>query len=141
MVNWFTFLKHVPIIGVNFLLDAGKGFYFLSLIDVETAKCIFMLTPFKSSWCTMIVHTWTLSFNFHILERLKLLVWISFKMLPLEYMTIKISIIRQIGTMFKFDDTNKMQQYLRFCTMVDYKDEWNIKVRMFNLKGGWLKCA
>jgi len=56
-------------------------------------------------------------------------------------MTIKISIIRQIGTMFKFDDTNKMQQYLRFCTMVDYKDEWNIKVRMFNLKGGWLKCA
>ncbi len=62
-------------------------------------------------------------------------------MLPLEYMTIKISIIRQIGTMFKFDDTNKMQQYLRFCTMVDYKDKWNIKVRMFNLKGGWLKCA
>lgn len=141
MVNWFTFLKHIPIIGVNFLLDAGKWFYFLSLVDVKTTKCVFMLTLFKSLWCTMILHTWTPSFNFHILEQLKLLVWISLEMLPLEYITIKIVIIGKIGTMFKFDNINKMQWDLRFCIVVDYKDEWNMEVHMFNLKGGWLKCA
>jgi hypothetical protein len=140
MVNWFTFLKHIPIIGLNFLLDAWKGFYFLFLVDVETTKCIFMLAPFKSLWYTMIFHTWTPSFNFHILERLKLLVWIYLQMLSLEHMIIKIVIIGHIGQMFKFDNTNKMQWDLRFYIVVDYKDEWNIKVHMFNLKGGWLKC-
>jgi hypothetical protein len=62
-------------------------------------------------------------------------------MLPLEYMTIKTIIIGQIGTMFKLDDTNKMQWDLRFYIVVDSKDEWNGEVHMFNLKGRSLEYA
>jgi hypothetical protein len=140
MVNWFTFLKHIPRIGVNFLLDEGKGFYFLSLVDVESTKFIFLLTRLKSSWCTMILHTWIQSFNFHS-WKIEVACVNIFTNVAFGVHDYQIIIIRQIGTMFKFEYTNKMQWDLRFCIVVDSKDEWNIEFHMFNLKGGWLKCA
>jgi hypothetical protein len=50
---------------------------------------------------------WTPTFNQDALEKLKLQMWITMCMLPLEYKPIEVVIVGQIGPMIVFDNTNK----------------------------------
>jgi hypothetical protein len=124
--------------GVNFKMDARKGFYYIFSSNVEPTKHIHMLIPFKPSWCNVIFYMWTPTFNQNIFEQLNFMC-ITLHMLPLEYQPVEVTIVTQINIMFTFDNTNKTKHVPCLCgafdleevvpsSYADYKMSWPKKV-------------
>jgi hypothetical protein len=95
-------------------MEACRGFYYLSLFNVEITKRILMLTLFKTEWCIVLFHMWVLTFNPYARRGFKMLMWIYLYILLLEYKLIEITFTGQIENMLRFDNINEMGSDLRF---------------------------
>jgi hypothetical protein len=92
-----------------------------------------MLTPHKTQWGITIYPKWIQSFNPNYLVGLKLLVWLSLHVLPLEYCPLESMIANLVGKLFGVDLTNNIKLGPSFCVVLDLDVGWVAKVDISGL--------
>jgi hypothetical protein len=86
IVDWVVLLNAIIKFGViNFRMDARRGFLYLSTTITKSTMKLLMLTPHKTPWGATVYVQRVLMFNPKLSQGLKIFVWCSLNMFPLEY--------------------------------------------------------
>ena len=104
--------------------EARWGFSYIRLDSAATMRKVLSLTPHKFEKGMAIFHSWILSFDTRRLVGLAIRVWISLRLLPLEYLDYVCTIVGFVEKVVEEDPRVTVTQDPRFCVELDLERGW-----------------
>ena len=114
---------------------AGWRFSYLRLKSMATMRKVLSLIPYRFEEGTALFHSWIPSFDPHRPIGLAIMVWISLRLLPLEFLDYACTIASFVGRLIEEDPRVTVTQDPHFCVKLDLEKGWISTLELLGFDG------
>ena len=116
--------------------DLGHGFFQVVMKEEAAMQKVLMLTPHLSKWGTCIMQLWMLAFVASKPQGMRMLVWLTLKNVPEEFLSSTQEMAGSLGTVLGHHRRNAVCADQKFCVAVKTRVPFDMALEAVNPVNG-----